>query len=296
MCLYPKTIFVPLKGAYGKLKLLEGVVGHPVELKRKVTVACGHCLECLKDKSVEWAFRIVHEASFYSANCFITLTYDDKHMNYNEFGEPSVDRREVQLFMKRLRKLLSPQRVRFFACGEYGSKYGRPHYHLIIFNWLPSDIEFFRRDGSDDLYRSRILEQLWPKGFSSVGKLSFQSALYCAKYMNKILFDKHYLPKPKFEQVVVGPNPSFVQMSTRPGIGFDYVYRVDLKSDKVYVNGRAHKIPRYYLKVMERDGIYLDEFQQRRETVGQKCSEYSDIDSRRKKYDDLFKTVRVKRL
>ena len=63
------------------------------------------------------------EASRYSSNCFVTLTYDEDHLPLDR----SVSRREVQLFMKRLRKAISPLRVRFFACGEYGERFGRPH-------------------------------------------------------------------------------------------------------------------------------------------------------------------------
>ena len=70
--------------------------------------------------------RCNHEASLYSVNSFVTLTYDDEHLP----GDQCLDHRDFQLFMKRLRKRFPS---RFFMCGEYGGLNGRPHYHSILF-------------------------------------------------------------------------------------------------------------------------------------------------------------------
>lgn len=261
MCLYPIRITVRPKGA------------EPF----RQTVSCGNCLECLRQKSFEWAFRLLDEASQFKDNCFVTLTYN----NDNLPNPPDVSRREIQLFVKRLRKRLSPLKIRFFACGEYGSKFGRPHYHLIIFNWFPSDAVLF--DTRDKLYRSKLLECCWTKGFSSVGKVSFDSALYCAKYMNKFQFIEAKCWKRDIPVI-----PPFVQMSNRPGIGFNSVYRCDLKSDRIYRNGKSTKIPRYYLKVMERDGVFLDEFKELRQRNGEHVASVTDIEVKRKRYKDKF--------
>lgn len=260
MCLYPVRIRTHSKNG----------------LSQSVTVACGSCLECLRQKSMEWAFRITDECSQYSENCFITLTYN------NEFcPRTGVSRREVQLFVKRLRKALYPRRIRFFACGEYGKRFSRPHYHIIVFNWYPSDAWFFQRDSSGvELFRSPLVESVWSKGFSSVGKVTFDTALYCAKYMNKYMFDNR-----KLTDIY---NPPFVQMSNRPGIGFDCVYCADLVSDRIYRNGRSIKIPRYYLKVMERDGVFLDGFKERRQAQGEQVSALVNLYEKRKMYFDRY--------
>lgn len=285
MCLYPITIRTRPK------------VGDP----RVVTVSCGKCLECVRQKSIEWAFRILDEASQYKDNCFVTLTYNEKHLPVDN----SVSRREVQLFVKRLRKALAPVRIRFFACGEYGKKNSRPHYHLIIFNWYPSDSWFFKMDGKTKLYRSPQLERCWGLldkqtnvfdsfGFSTVAKVTYETALYCAKYMNKYQYDKaRYLHRrdPSF----VLPSPPFVQMSNRPGIGFNCVYRCDLKYDRIYRNGKSTKIPRYYLKVMERDGVFLDEFKELRQKQGKLVESVTDIEAKRERYKNLFNSKVVKR-
>lgn len=247
-----------------------------------VTVSCGKCLECLRQKSYEWAFRICHEAKKYKENCFITLTYNDENLP----SDGSVSRREVQLFMKRLRQELKPLRVRFFACGEYGKKRLRPHYHLIIFGWFPSDAWFWQNDRKAKLYRSPTLEKVWTKGFSSVGRLSFDSALYCAKYMNKFQFRR--FKNERGDYVLPNELPPFVQMSNRPGIGFDMAFSADLVGDRIYINGRSCKIPRYYLKVLEREGVYLDDFKERRMLNGQMIADNTDIKKRREQYKNRF--------
>lgn len=295
MCLYPIDIFVKPKRLSKLVPLVNnGVFEYGVDYREKVTVCCGKCLECLQQKSIEWAFRILDECSQYENNAFITLTYNDDNLFYENdiaryAGVASVSRREVQLFLKRLRKVLSPLKVRFFACGEYGRKFGRPHYHLIIFNWFPEDAVYFKVEDKEKLYRSSLLEGVWTKGFSSVGRVSYKTALYCAKYMNKFQSDRYKREiKSDYDREVVLPAPAFIQMSNRPGIGYNAVYHCDLNTDRIYRDGKSTKIPRYYLKVMERDGICLDGFRELRRRQGEVIERCTDLEARRKKFYACF--------
>lgn len=95
-----------------------------------VTVPCGQCIGCRLDKSRDWAVRCLHEASLYQDNCFITLTYDDAHLD--PLG--SLNKDDFVKFMKRLRFQYGPK-IRFFHCGEYGTLLNRPHHHACIFNF-----------------------------------------------------------------------------------------------------------------------------------------------------------------
>ena len=294
MCLFPVTIvprkkysyrhdFVyvdPLPQVFSSARVvnLSGEV-HDVSLMKShaVKVKCGKCLQCLAQQSNEWAFRICFEARQYEHNCFITLTYSEENLP----SPPSISKRECQLFMKLLRKSLSPLKVRFFCSGEYGSKRGRPHYHFIIFGWFPQDAYFWKVDKSGEkLYRSPALEKIWKKGFSSVGYVSYDSAKYCAKYMQKALFQtfckRRDLQAP------------FTLMSNRPGIGYNSVYKSDLLSGGLYLNGKRIPIPRYFLKVMERDGVYLDDFRERRKIQGEIVSQSIDLVKAREEYYSRF--------
>jgi hypothetical protein len=94
-------------------------------------VPCGKCIPCLKRRSSHWSFRILQESKTAKSSCFITLTYDQVPLSPN--GLPTLLKRDYQTFFKRLRKLAphkkGKKRLKYFACGEYGTKTARPHYH-----------------------------------------------------------------------------------------------------------------------------------------------------------------------
>lgn len=210
-----------------------------------LVVPCGKCIECLEKYSTEWAFRCMLEASKYKNNCQLTLTYSD--------APKSVQRRDLQLFIKRLRKALSPLKIRYFGCGEYGSQYRRPHYHLVVFNWYPADAYFWKySDSHIPLYRSPFLEKIWTSGFSTVAHVDFHSCKYTAKYLQKL------------QPVPSDMLPPFTCMSTHPGIASDFVSFNDLETGKLYVDGRYISLPRYWLKKLEQQGYDLTEYKERK--------------------------------
>ena len=229
---------------------------NPIALKnRPIYVDCGKCIECCVKKSNAWAFRVMLESRLYMSNCMITLTYNEDNLPEGS----SLSRRDLQLFLKRLRKKVG--KLRYFGCGEYGTRKGRPHYHLIIFGWCPQDLKFFCKDNKGSrLYRSKVLEECWTKGFSSVGELTFDSAKYCAIYMQK---------KPKD-----GRLKPFLAMSRRPGLAHDALNKDWLLTDKVYCNGKYITIPRYFIDKFENDfGLDLTDFKAKREL---KCKMITD--------------------
>lgn len=245
MCLYPISMYKCVFFHEGELKcrmtrevnswyLDHGTI-------EKVEVKCGKCIECLAARANEWTCRILAEASLYDDNCFLTLTYADNPVN--------LIKSDLQKFIKRLRKFLEPKKIRYFACGEYGSKGNRPHYHLIIFNWKPSDLEFFYKSGLNNIYKSQILSKIWNRGFVSVGDISAYSAMYCAKYLQKLNVRQHD----------VDP---FLVMSNHPGIGLEY-FKKNLKSletDSLYFEGVKYMLPRYFLDYAKRE-LSFDDFQ-----------------------------------
>lgn len=176
----------------------------------------------------------------HASNCFVTLTYDDAHLP--ELG--SLDRTAVPLFMKRLRKAIAPERVRYFQCGEYGDIGGRPHYHLLLFGYDFPD----RLQSRESAWRSEQLEKLWPAGRSEIGELTFESAAYVARYVMKKVrghdSDWYYQ----------GREPEFASMSRNPGIGASWYEKYAgevYPFDEVIARGKPSKPPRYYDKLLE---------------------------------------------
>ena len=195
------------------------------------TIPCGQCLECRLEYSRKWADRMILEAQKHDENCFLTLTYDDQHIPVvdsvnSETGEvvkvKTLVKRDIQLFMKRIRKELSPLKIRYYACGEYGDQTLRPHYHLIIFGWKPDESDLTSL-GMSELnncyYSSGLISKLWPYGNNLAAECSYESCAYVARYVVKKA-DK-FVNKTFYEQNNIAPE--FVLMSRRPGIGAEWI-------------------------------------------------------------------------
>lgn len=163
----------------------------------EVSVPCGKCYACLMRKRRDMSVRLSHEASCHEASCFVTLTYNDDNIPVGNDGHYTLVPADVQKFVKRLRRHLEyvPKRgdrrdhvnhpIRYFAVGEYGGKTHRPHYHLLIFGWSPSDKSFLFRRGKIDTFRSAQIEKLWKFGFATVQDVGAGCARYCSRYCTK---------------------------------------------------------------------------------------------------------------
>lgn len=125
---------------------------------------------------------------------FVTLTYA------NLPDPPCVSKRELQLFFKRLRKHLN-FKIRYYACGEYGENFQRPHYHAIIFG-LSSNIEAHRE----------AVKKSWTFGFVYFGDFSAHSAQYVAGYVAK-----------KIGKIPDGLEKEFTLMSRKPALGSGFL-------------------------------------------------------------------------
>nr|UXQ87974.1 MAG: replication initiation protein [Microvirus sp.] len=225
-------------------------------------LACGQCIGCRLEKSRHWAIRCMHESSLHQDNCFITLTYDDQHLP----PDHSLHYQHFQNFLKYLRRDHG-QGIRFYMAGEYGEPtaennyIARPHWHACIFNHNFQDLIPWKKTPSGDiLYTSESLSALWPKGHSTVGTVTFESAAYCARYiMKKINGPKatdldpitglsHY-EKLTSDGEIITRRPEFNKMSLKPGLGHVWYqnWKTDVyPSDTITHRGKAFSPPSYY--------------------------------------------------
>lgn len=205
----------------------------------EITIPCGQCTGCRLERSRQWAIRCVHEASMHEKNCFVTLTYADQHLP----TDGSLKKKHFQNFMKKLRKALAPQRIRFYHCGEYGERFNRPHYHALLFGVDFPDKTLWARNKGNPIYRSPTLEKIWTHGNATIGTVTFESAAYVARYIMK------KVTGPDAQNHYGQRTPEYTTMSRRPGIGANWLSKFKdevYPQDRVYMRGRLMKPPRAY--------------------------------------------------
>lgn len=235
--------------------MAQSIVNHPDLISG---LPCGQCVGCRLERSRQWAIRMVHEAQLHESNCFITLTFDDDHLKDRD--QPmSLDKRDFQLFMKRLRKVYP--NVRYYMCGEYGERLKRPHYHAILFGLDFPDKELEKVKDGYRYFTSQSLSKLWPFGFHIITDVTFDTCAYVARYIMKKHLGKDAW-KNYFEYFdentgeFVGQRlPEYTTMSRRSGIGkawFDKYLRDIYPKDKFYLRGKGYmRPPKYYDSLYE---------------------------------------------
>lgn len=226
---------------------------------RYVMVPCGKCPACLSKKRVSWAVRLFQEVKTCESCYFITLTYDEDHIPYKRVDKdimiPTVSKKDVQLFLKRLRKRIEPFKIRYFLVSEYGPQTFRPHYHMILFNFPQ-----YLNNKLDE-----ILTDAWQSGFITVAPVNDARINYVSGYC----LDGSTLPE------IYTRN--FMLCSRRPGIGSTYLdndnvvnFHINNLSDFFMLpnGGNPYKVkmPRYYS-----DRIFND---QQRNAICNKNIEY----------------------
>lgn len=196
---------------------------------RQVPVPCGKCPACLSRRTSVWTFRLKQQAKNALSSYFITLTYDTRHVPISPRGFLTLDKRDVQLYFKRLRKAhrKDHEPLKYYLAGEYGTKTFRPHYHIILFN---ADVE--------------LIHKAWDKGEVHIGELTEASAAYTAKYINK----GKIIPVHKNDDRI----PEFSLMSKKLGLNYlsqkiiNY-HRADIERNFITLeDGKKISLPRYF--------------------------------------------------
>lgn len=172
---------------------------------RRNEVACGWCWSCQKNRVNDLVGRCLLEQSDSAWSVALTLTYDDKKLDHPSQTKV-IQKADAQKFLKRLRKRY---KVRYLVAGEYGSKKGRVHFHLILFG-----------QGNPPPWHSGmgdLPDNLWKYGHVFVDQeVSERSIRYIAKYLlkgakrKKTRFDNRY-------------NKEWVSYSTRPIMGERFI-------------------------------------------------------------------------
>ena len=197
----------------------------------KKGVPCGRCFYCRLKKKQEWKFRILSEFSTSQQGYFLTLTYDNQHVT------EELEKKHIKNFLDSLRRYFKRDRnevLRYFVAGEYGERYGRPHWHLAVFNKIDR----------------KEIEKYWKKGFIDIQPLNQQTAAYIAGYVLKKLVDdsKKDLNREQLSKKLYKSQSRL--------LGYSYI--LDLINKKKF--DKIRSVPKSLLRKIKEEnfGLYLD--------------------------------------
>lgn len=194
-----------------------------------------------------WSNRLMAELPYWKSAAFITLTYEDIFLPY------SLRFCDLQKYFKRLRRDLDGRKIKYYACGEYGTRGGlvtvgelegrfvhRPHFHAIVF-------------GVDPYEDREVIKENWPyadwnelertkRGRKAIADVTFGSVHYVAGYVQKKLVGE--MAKEVYERD--GRVPPDVRMSKGLGLKFVEDNKDLLRRDLMFsYGGYTVALPKY---------------------------------------------------
>lgn len=185
-----------------------------------IDVPCGTCFSCNRSRLNGWRIRLLSEVNRYPNSIFVTLTFNDKYLAKFK-DNPN---KAISLFLDRTRKKYGKQ-IRHFFIAEYGTLYGRIHYHGIIFNAPYKSLDPIE------------LANEWKYGFVYLGWCNAKTCNYIVKYITKDAPAGQKVPRiiasKGLGESYITTNGSFHKQNDMPYIAVKGKYRVPL--------------PRYYL-------------------------------------------------
>ncbi len=230
-------------------------------------VPCGQCPLCRKAKINSWLFRLDKELERSINPLFVTLTYNDTNLLFNNSGIATLHKKDLQDFFKRLRKDQEKNhpnspKIKYYAVGEYGKLRNRPHYHIILYN----------------LVSVSSIHRAWGKGRDLSLPLISGGTTYVLKYMSK--------PKTKINKYEL--QPEFSLMSKKMGENYltpsmiKYHQSSPINSHVTTKQGFKLPLPKYYKEKIfdETQRKKVTEYLQNRSQE----SERKQLDKYRKRY------------
>lgn len=201
-------------------RCIKPVLANGSTSKEPIWVPCSRCGPCLRTRQNNWAFRLTEEFNKSEfPTLFVTLTYADEYLPYTMDDCPIIRKHfgdqldEVTLLTRDLQKwnmlvrqnnsFHTRKQYRYYAAGEYGSQFGRPHYHVIMFNVHPKTMQ--------------RLQSYWKYG---------NIKLEYARDTNKVsAYVAAYVVTAYSNAIRINKRP-FSCMSKRPFLGHTYVERM----------------------------------------------------------------------
>lgn len=235
---------------HSKMACISPFTGRDKITGNAIAFPCGKCPECSKRRISEWSFRLMQEEKHSSSAHFVTLTYNTKYVPISPAGYLTLNKKHLQNFFKRLRFNTGATNIKYYAVGEYGSEYFRPHYHALIFN-LPSEHDVVnawvadKRKGEKDAAAEKL-------GDCHFGSITGASVGYTLKYISKtrlIPIHRNDDRLPEFALQSRGIGMSYLTEAAHDWHHADLLNRMHI----VIEDGKKISMPRYF-----KNKIYTD--------------------------------------
>lgn len=207
---------------------------------------CGKCPPCLRKRAAQWIFRLQQEKMVSRTSAFLTMTYEEDNMSFDvNTGVVSINSEDHKKWIKRLRSDVSRKgwqhKIKYYGCSEYGSDFGRPHFHYIMFN-IPDEylVGQYDRDRRALIYPD--LERIWENGIVHVGTAEGRSMAYVTGYLQKnVGKDGNYYGQEKERSYMSkGLGKGFLKPNTV------MYYKKKLNPYMIWQDGQKLSMPRYY--------------------------------------------------
>lgn len=237
MCNNPVPFRSINSSAYNKYKKYGNVKTYMDSL----LIPCGNCLGCRLDKLALWSARCNYEL-YKNRSAFLTFTYDDYHLKYLDDIAlyPTLVRDDLHRFLDNLRHKIKAMPVlpkgskrdfSYFAVGEYGGHFERPHYHVLFF-------------GLDFADFKKIFYSTWKNGYIKSLPILTGGLRYVIDYFTKenvtgklaeSLYDDTCRQRP------------FNLVSRGLGSELFYAHRDEIRQGKdLHIGSRVVPVPPYY--------------------------------------------------
>lgn len=218
MCLYPRLIknkrYIPNKKNGGQPPFCDDY------RKLYVPVGCGKCIECMRQKALQWKIRLYEELKVQKNAYYVTFTFSPQSLQ--DFMQ-ELDIKEcnaiagvaIRRFLERWRKKYKKSLKHWFITELGDERTERIHLHGIIF--------------SDLIITHEEFTNIWKYGNVDLGDYcNLQTINYIAKYITKLdQKHKNYVP----------------EIYCSPGIGLAYTKREKIQQIHKF---RKNKTITYY--------------------------------------------------
>lgn len=233
------------------------------------TFACRSCDDCIANRRHNWVARAMMEKTLHPHCLVVAMTYDDSN-EHNRDAAAMFQYADFRSFLHRLRAAVrraDPKGiVRFLCAGEQGDRYGRCHWHAIIYSSVDlcclGTVERLKKgkrvtvtDRAEMLTigskKVRLNWSLWDHGYVTFqdpvqGSMTYVLS-YCLKDQMTVQKSHETNRQSKAENFATG----LFRMSKRPAIGEPWLWQ---KFEALEQKGSV--LPSLNLKIQGFNGYY----------------------------------------